>query len=211
MHTRGGVVGLDVFVKCISKYPEIVSGDAYWYAEEGSCVWAAVVDGLGSGVEAAEAARLAVASLAGDLRANAAFNASATPSDALTSMILACDFRLHNTRGAALGVAVFNAELGEGHFAGVGNIELRILNDRRNVHPVCSPGIVGAGVRKVRVERFQYAPGNLILMHSDGLSSHFDLDGCAVVSQPLEEIGEALLHAHRKADDTTLLLIRQHA
>jgi len=211
MHPRGGVVGIEVFVRCTSKFPDTVSGDAFWYAEDGPRLWAAVIDGLGFGVPAAEAARLAVACLAQDLQEGVGAAASTDADHALTVMMQNCDARLHHTRGAALGLALFDMERGEGRYAGVGNVELRVLNANHHSHPVCLNGIVGAGLRKVRVEKFSYAPGSLILMHSDGLSSHFDLEASQYTGRPLEEIGEHLIAAHSKKDDMTLLLMRQHA
>lgn len=204
------MVAIDVFVKCLAKTPSTVSGDAFWYTEDGPRLWTAVVDGLGYGLPAAEAAGVAIASLAQAVEQLSGENEPLDPETALPDILRGCDKRLRQTRGAALGLALFDAERGAGVFAGVGNIELRVLGPIDQAHPICMPGIVGAGLTRVHLERFPYSPGQLILMHSDGLSSHFDMSP-HFVTQALDEIGEALIATHAKKDDLTLLLVRQHA
>ena len=206
-------MAIEVFVRCLAKLARTMSGDAFWYAETGRRVWIAVADGLGSGPEAARASRAAI-----DCLRTLVLNPS--ESDETTSLlaprqvehlIMACDRALCGTRGAALGLALLDAGAREGHYAAIGNIEMRLIG-QMSKHPVGTPGIVGAGVRKIRVQTFPYVPGDLVLLHSDGLSSHFDLDETLANARSLEALGEALVrdqgHAH---DDLTLLLLRQHS
>lgn len=202
------MVAIEVFVKCLSKVPRTVSGDAFWYTESGPLLWALVVDGLGHGVPAAEASRKAVDCVALEVGRLSAMPFE--PRNAMREMLVLADQTLRRTRGAALGLALFDASRREGHYAGVGNIELRVVGAETAARPICVAGIVGAGLSRVRVETFAYAPGSLIVMHSDGLSSRFELPP-EHERAPLEEIGERLIAGHAKKDDLTLLMVKQHA
>jgi hypothetical protein len=203
------MVALDVFVKCISKVPDMISGDAFWYAEQAGLLWMLVVDGLGFGPEAAEAARLAVVSISNDVKGRT--HPGPIDDRALKEMVRRADELLRASRGAALGLALFEPARSVGRYVGIGNIELRVVGPLAHAHPICTPGIVGAGLRSVRVEAFSYQPGQLILMHSDGLSSRFDLDPQVALGPSLEELGESLVAAHGKKDDLTVLLVKQRA
>ena len=201
-------MALEIVVKSRARLPQSVSGDAFWYAESGSLLWALVVDGLGHGVQAAEPAHLAVTCISGLVQrlADTRFD----PATSLRDMVVRTDECLRGTRGAALGLVLLDAERGEGHFVGVGNVEMRVCGPRALARPICSPGIVGARLTRVRVERFDYVPGHTVILHSDGLSSRFELDAVPATAS-LEEVADALVARHGKADDMTLLVVRQHA
>ena len=62
-----------------------------------------------------------------------------------------------------------------------------------------TPGIVGQGVRKVRVWEYPLAEGDLFALMSDGISTRFNLDELAhLAPQPL---ADAILAAHHKVHD----------
>lgn len=201
-------MAIDIVVKSRARLPQGVSGDAFWYVECGALLWALVVDGLGHGVQAAEPARLAVACVSREVQ-----RLSGTHFDPATSMhdmVVRTDECLRGTRGAALGLALLDAERGEGHFVGVGNVEMRVCGPRAPVRPVCTPGIVGARLTRVRVERFDYVPGHVVILHSDGVSSRFELDAL-LATDSLEDLADGLVATHGEADDLTLLVVRHHA
>lgn len=200
------MVAIEVFVRSVAKIPHTPNGDASWYAEDGPRAWVAVVDGLGSGPEAARASRAAVACL----RERALASPRGSTSPCMEQLVKECDRALRGTRGAALGLAVLDAEGREGCYVGIGNVEMRLVGERCH-RPLAVPGIVGAGLRTVRVQHFPYVPGDLVVLHSDGLSSRFDLDVGRDRSHSLEALGEALVRDHGHShDDLTLLLLRHH-
>ncbi|MHB2018513.1 MAG: SpoIIE family protein phosphatase [Candidatus Xenobia bacterium] len=178
-------------------------GDSFWYSEEGDWIWLAVLDGLGSGPDAAEAARLGTSVLR-DMVAEAP--ATWAPASRLEQFVYRCDRALRQTRGCALGLALLQRG-GGAWFSGVGNVELRCLGTS-STHPAGVAGIVGAGLRKVRIETFPYRPGDVVLLHSDGLSSRFTIPE-EHRHWTLDALGERLVHEHRKpGDDMTLLMVR---
>lgn len=173
-------------------------------------MWVLVVDGLGSGQEAAAASGAAVQQVRGHIAGLRLQAAQAEPVAFLQDTLHRCDAALRHTRGAALGLAMLDAASHQGHYAGVGNVDLRVIGATR-FHTMSMPGIVGTGVKKIRVEAFSYEPGDLVLMHSDGLSSRFDLDPKLAVSWHLEALGEKLVKEHGyKHDDLTVILLRQY-
>ena len=137
-------------------------GDAYFIKEFGSKVLISVIDGLGHGPEAEAAAIMAVEHLDGNYEKS------------LTDIIKGCHETLKKTRGAVIGVALVDLELSLLRYAGLGNIEVRVRS-RTTIRPISVSGILGHNLRKVREEVFPYAPDDLIILHSDGISAKFDL------------------------------------
>ncbi len=202
-------MAIQVFVKGHARHPGEPSGDAFWYAEEGRRLWIMVVDGLGSGPEAAAPAGEAVRCIRTHVEKTPdPLNVPRT----LENMLQACDHALKGSRGAAMGLATFDMESGVGHYTGVGNVELRVLGAGASCHPVVQAGILGTGLRKVRVEEFPYRVGDLIIMHSDGLSSRFSVPEAMAQGWSLDALGERLVAEWGKAtDDMTVVLARQYA
>lgn len=89
---------------------EEVCGDAWATALEGQCVYVIVADGLGHGIQAADASRLA-----GTVFRQAP---KTSPAELLSRLHLA----LRPTRGASVAIAKLDAVACTVHFAGVGNI-----------------------------------------------------------------------------------------
>ena len=123
-----------------------------------------LVDGLGHGDDAATAANAAVRELRPGL----------DPAALLERMHGA----LRPTRGAAAAVARWNRRTGA----------LAVRRDRqhrgddrrrraRRARWSRCPGILGHGVQKVRAFDYELPPGALLVMHSDGLRSGWDLIG----------------------------------
>jgi len=203
------VVAVDVYVRSRAKKPSQPCGDSFWYAEEGERLWLTVVDGLGSGLEAAAAAVTAIDEIR--LQVATAHEREGLDMESFLERLLRkCDQDLHGMRGAALGLASVHARGGRGWYTGVGNVEFRVIGARA-VHFPSVPGIVGAGLRRVRVEAFDYAPGDLLVMHSDGISSRFSLPPRGLDAFHLEAIGEGIVAEHGKShDDMMLVLAVQH-
>lgn len=144
---------------------ESVCGDGWHLRWEGPRLVASLVDGLGHGPQASEAAEqaMAVAAEAGHL-----------PPSELLERIHA---RLSRTRGGA--VAVFACDLADGNarFAGVGNIAASVHAAGAPSRGLVShPGIVGGQYRQMPAFPLQVAAGMLLVMHSDGLQTRWNLE-----------------------------------
>jgi anti-sigma regulatory factor (Ser/Thr protein kinase) len=154
---------LEIGVVCLPKPGEEVCGDA-WAVEcrPGHCV-ILVADGLGHGADAAAASMAAVNAL------------RIHPQLAPAALIEFANGALRSTRGAALAVADINL-VGEVIFAGIGNITGVTRAPDSTRHMVSHPGIVGHEVRKVQEFAYPWTQGSLLIMHSDGLTTHWNLD-----------------------------------
>ena len=178
------------------KHPENGDGGLVRWLDE-TTVLVAVVDGLGHGPPAAEVSEATVAYLA-----------SCLPTATLPDLLRACHVRLQGTRGAALAVARLDLAAGRLEYAGVGNIEARLLNPTA-VRPISYNGIVGAILPRFQVFTYPFGPGALFLMHSDGVSARFTLDAAALAGQPADLIATAIMRDwSRPHDDATVVVVR---
>lgn len=155
------------------------------------------MDGLGHGPEAGVAADAAVRYVSEHL------------DDRLDTLFAGCDSALRNTRGAAMGIVVVDSEAGMVTYAGVGNTRAFIYGDSR--HRFSSDyGIVGAGYRRLVVERAPIGPRHLVVMSTDGLREGIELSGYEsdVLSQPEILAGRVLEDWAQGHDDRGVLVFR---
>ena len=174
-------------------------GDAYFIKEFENKVLIAVIDGLGHGSDAAAASARAVEYLENNYEKR------------LTEIIRGCHKDLKGTRGAAIGIALIDLERSVLRYSGVGNIEIRVRS-RATIRPVSINGILGYNLRKVREEEFPYSPGDIIIIHSDGVSGKFDLNlyPPEFLGQHPQEIAEKIVSEFgRERDDLTVVVARQ--
>lgn len=185
---------------CLAKPGEPVSGDGWEARAYRDQLTVLLADGLGHGVDAHLASRAA----ADVLRAR--------PQDEALALIEACHAALARTRGAAVAVAKLIASGQRGTFAGVGNIVARVEtgggNRGRNL--VSYNGTVGHALRKVQEMAFPWPTGALLILHSDGLGTHWDLATYPGLSARHPALIAAVLYRDydRGRDDVSVVVIR---
>ncbi|MCP3101808.1 serine/threonine-protein phosphatase [Myxococcus sp. K15C18031901] len=183
-------VKLSVAHRSRPKEGEVENGDGVLVRREGPYTLIAVVDALGHGAPAAHSSAVAVGSLSQVLLA--------TGVDLLMEAVHAS---LRHVRGAAAMLALFDGQVL--HCAGVGNVELRSQGTRVPVLP--TPGILGQSYRSLRTVSTKMAPGDRLVVFSDGLSFRLDLE--SVRMQSPEEACALLLERYgRLTDDATVLV-----
>ena len=157
-----------------------------------------VVDGLGHGILAAEAAREAERTLA------------AVKRDSLTEIIQDVHLALKKTRGAALGMAKIDADKGLLTFAGVGNISASIIASGSSRSMPSHNGIMGQQMERIQEFNYPWNKDNLLVMHSDGLVSRWDLERCPGIWNRHPSVIAAALHRDfsRGRDDVTVLVAK---
>ncbi len=110
---------------------------------------------------------------------------------------------LHGTRGAV--ATALSLHHGDGELCGVGNIAFRLLGFRCAF--VSTPGVLGMQSARRIGTRFRLAPGQGVILHSDGISQRFDLE--RIPAQQPEALCEYLLSHHRhRHDDASVLIVR---
>ncbi|WP_372178929.1 ATP-binding protein [Xanthomonas axonopodis pv. phyllanthi] len=176
---------------------ETVCGDGWHLAIDAQGVTVSMIDGLGHGAGAADAA---------DAGTRAAAAARGEPGERIA--------RLHagmgGTRGGAAAVMQFDPGSGQVRFAGVGNI-VASLCDGDGVRGMPShPGIVGVQFRKAQPFDFPHAAGKLLVMHSDGLQSRWTLrDHPGLLSRHPRIIAAVLARDYaRGRDDCCVFVMR---
>ncbi|MFO0579533.1 MAG: SpoIIE family protein phosphatase [Polyangia bacterium] len=176
---------------------ETECGDAFLILDEPESVTLALADGLGHGTEAAKAAQ----AFCEEVRRHVALP--------LDEILQRAHQALRPTRGAAAAILrihrLQNASL-EARFAGVGNIALAVAT-QTPAAPISIAGTLGARLRRVTIFRFPLALGDLLVLHSDGIRSHFDARDLG--QRPAQALAEDLLLRHgRLEDDATCLVVR---
>jgi anti-sigma regulatory factor (Ser/Thr protein kinase) len=179
---------------CTAKDGELECGDTWRLARTRGKTSLAVIDGLGHGPQAAEAAQKAAAIFQDD--------PFLMPREQMTRMHQA----LSGTRGAAGACAHLEGE--EFAYAGIGNITGKLCNVQSTRGLVSHSGTLGVAAR--RVQQFEYPPlGALLVMHSDGISARWDLsDRLGLRGHHPAVIAAVLYREHsRGRDDATIVVI----
>jgi anti-sigma regulatory factor (Ser/Thr protein kinase) len=162
--TAAPVTPWTVGAVCLPLPSEHACGDAWGSACRNAELLLMVADGLGHGPEAARASQAAVALV----DAQASFAPEALVQDAHAA--------LRGTRGAALAVACLNLAEGTLRFAGIGNISVSVHTASTSRHLVSHNGIVGSNMRKVQEFQLDFGDDDILIMHSDGLATRWDLE-----------------------------------
>ena len=184
---------------CLPKVGETVSGDiwAYQRSEERSEFF--ISDGLGHGAMAAEASQVAVR----------IFQESAQrdPAELIQQMHRA----MRHTRGAAIAIAALDLSAQTVTFAGVGNIAAAIVAPERSRSLISHNGIVGFEMRKLQTYSYPWTDDAILVMHSDGLETRWQLDRYSGLLSRHPSLIAAVLYRDfkRDRDDVTVVISRQ--
>ncbi|GAB2632006.1 SpoIIE family protein phosphatase [Nocardia goodfellowii] len=202
MHEDGFVGRIEWAVAGRALPGQRVSGDRCVVLETGGgSVLFGVLDGLGHGAPAADAA---------DRAAQVLSENRAEPLDVL---MLLCHRAMADTRGAAVSLALFDcAESID--WLGVGNVESRVLTVgpagltvRATV--LMTGGIVGYRLPpNLQAQTVPVRAGDLLLMSTDGIVAE-SVDGIDL-SKSTAEITAEILSRHSKDTDDALVLAARH-
>jgi anti-sigma regulatory factor (Ser/Thr protein kinase) len=172
-------------------------GDGWAAVSEPGLLRLLIVDGLGHGVSAAEASRAAV-----DIFVSAPREASAA---ALTRMHLG----LKHTRGAAAVVVEIDERQSVVHYCGIGNISGVIVSAGESRHMVSHNGTLGHDARRIQEFTYPWPADALMLIHSDGVSTHWRFDDYPGLSvrHPALLAGTLYRDFRRRRDDSTIVVV----
>lgn len=186
-----------VGVVCTALRGQVECGDAWRVIDEGRRTTVMVVDGLGHGPHAAAAAAAATARLPLAGREDAGM------------LLGALDEAMRPTRGAALSVAIIDDAAREAHFSGVGNVDGRVLANGTTSHLVPQNGILGHAMPTVRPSTVAWPAGALLIMHSDGVSARWHMDGYPglLATHPAIVAGVIYRDFARERDDATVIVL----
>jgi serine phosphatase RsbU (regulator of sigma subunit) len=175
---------------------ETINGDVWHVDWHATGCRIAVIDGLGHGPAAADAASRARDTLA-----------RAPDADPVEALRL-CHDALRGTRGAAMSTVTIDLTINRLVYAGIGNVETHLTMDGQTVRLPSMRGIVGSVLPTVRSFSEPLLPGWILLIHSDGIKDRFRLDEL-LVSGPADAQGLAdtiLAQWSRLTDDATVVV-----
>ncbi|MEW6613378.1 MAG: SpoIIE family protein phosphatase [Pseudomonadota bacterium] len=176
---------------------ETRSGDDYCVIHSRDMVLVAMADGLGHGPMAQAAAHRAIEYVARHQEQDP------------RALLDGCHRALRGTRGAVLAIVRIDLRAGTLVHAGLGNIETRIVAAERIYRPVTVNGIAGYTARSFRAEQFAFLPGDLLIMHTDGISDRFEISPAAR-GRDLQMLASQIVHEHGRHHDDQLLLILRY-
>ncbi len=178
---------------------ETVSGDGWSSLRFGNSMAVTLVDGLGHGPKAAEAAQAAVEAFHGSVAAGG-------PAQAIQRSHQA----LKTTRGAVMAVASIDEQAQTLRFAGLGNISAVIHTQGNMVRLASNDGTVGYGVRAARESTASWTPRSTLILNTDGLSSRWNLAKHPGLLACHPMLIAAVLHRDfaRNTDDATVVVLK---
>jgi len=181
------------------KGTETFCGDAWVASERPSGLRLLVVDGLGHGYGAYEASKAALEIAAAHLE------------DSALHLLERLHAGLRSTRGAAVAVAEIDSERQTVTYAGLGNVAgsvIAISGPRRQM--VSYNGTAGHNAHKLRDLSYPWAQDSLVILHSDGLATHWSLDKYPGLHRRHASIIAAVLFRdfQRGTDDATVVVVR---
>lgn len=178
---------------------EPTSGDDTAFARDEHGLLVGVVDGLGHGVLAREAAERAAAVLQSE--------AARGPEEVLRW----CDKALDRTRGAVMAAARVEEPDGQVVVSSVGNIGVHVVEPGRSRRFAGSSFVLGApgGARRVMTERSTLDRHAVLVLFSDGVSSRAELDrDVSLLHEHPVVIAQRIVERHaRDNDDATVLVV----
>jgi serine phosphatase RsbU (regulator of sigma subunit) len=171
------------------------SGDFSCVRNLGDGVLLVVVDVLGHGPEAAEAARRFEGIIERD------------PIADLPSLFARCDVMLRSDRGAVMTAALVRTDEQLLRYLGVGNVQAVVVRgDNRAARDwlLIRSGVVGGGVGALEARTLPVLPGDVVVLATDGVHAAY-----ASAIDPLhsvDRIAQTVLDTHATGKDDALVL-----
>lgn len=188
-------------VACVSEpvRGEEANGDGWGTRVSADAFLLMVVDGLGHGIQASEAAREAERVLC-----ESSWNSP------LEQLLQETHSALRKTRGAAEAVAKIDLRHGVLAFAGIGNISASVMEPGSSRSLASHNGILGQHIERLQQFTCPWNKESILIMHSDGLATRWDLKKYPGIWKKPPSVIAAVLHRDfcRERDDVTVLVAK---
>jgi serine/threonine protein phosphatase PrpC len=171
---------------------ESISGDAYLILPLEHRLVVCLADGLGHGRAAREAAEVFLSFVL------------LNPNLGLAELLEAGGAALRGTRGAA--ATVLNVQPARVEAAGVGNVSVW-AKTRVPFQPLIVAGVLGAGHNALRTYAASAAPGDVFVLHTDGIA-RLRLPAHTATTPAREMAADILEASGRNRDDATVVVVR---
>jgi anti-sigma regulatory factor (Ser/Thr protein kinase) len=180
---------------------ETVCGDAWAAAPVADAIKVIVVDGLGHGPLAHDAAETAVQAF------------RSTIARPLPEGMERVHDALKSTRGAAVALAAIDMRRRIVTFIGIGNVMGAVLGDGPARHMVSHGGIAGHGTVRIQPFTYPWPERGMLVLCSDGIATQWSLDPYPGLRQRDPALIAGVLYRDhaRGRDDATVVVVRERA
>ena len=185
---------------CVPLRGEQACGDQWTFQERAKGCRLTMADGLGHGRLAADAAEAAIGT------------AMTYPDEAAPDLLQRIHDALRPTRGAAVAVAEIDPGARVVRFAGIGNISGVVIPESGPVRRMVSlPGTAGHEARKIVEFSYPWDSRCLVVLHSDGLQTHWSLDAYPGLFERHPSLIAGVLYRDfcRGRDDVSVVVARE--
>jgi hypothetical protein len=177
------------------------SGDLHLVAPFAGGALVAVIDGLGHGPEAANAATAAAEILA------------ANAGSPVVQLVEMCHEGLRKTRGVVMSLASFCADNSSVTWIGVGNVEGVLVQESESETPhrqgiVLRGGVVGYRLPPLRPATVAVGKGDTLIVATDGIRSKFLSD--LRLTGNLQQTADWILTHHSSRSDDALVVVARY-
>jgi len=159
-----------------------------------------VVDGLGHGLHAKQAACNIIQYVANHR------------TESPEQLFRGCDEAMRHERGGVMAVAWIAGD--QLTYASVGNITGYLVRHDDDIYRIehlnMDRGMISGGFKKLNVQTLTLADGDLLLMHSDGLHPFYNLEVWQPVLDDPKRLAKALLEDQSKETDDACVLVYKH-
>lgn len=176
-----------------------VSGDASLLLPTSYGYLHAVIDGLGHGEKAHAASSAAIAAI------------ESQPESSLAAIFERVNRDIVKTRGVVMSLVRIDTNTREIRWAGVGNVRGVIWQADRSerVHLLTRGGIVGFRLPDLRITTVAVAPGDLLVLATDGLAR--DWTATAPQGKSAQAVADAVYERYNTGtDDALVSIVRFH-
>ncbi|WP_075619249.1 PP2C family serine/threonine-protein phosphatase [Paenisporosarcina indica] len=150
---------LEVFVYQEAKEGNKESGDTYFTYMNEQYFLCAIADGLGNGPIARQSSEIIPLILA------------EYHHETIDELLLRCNELMYQKRGAAVAIMKVDFIAKTLEYSCVGNIKFYMTrrDDEKMIYPLPVMGYLSGRPQKLRTQLYTYKPGDLFLLHSDGV------------------------------------------
>ncbi len=177
---------------------ETMCGDGWGMRASTDHSFFMVVDGLGHGMFASDAAREAERVLRN------------SNSNSAADILGDCHGALRKTRGAAGAIAQISQDKGLLTYAGIGNIAATLIDGEKRRGIASHNGTLGHQLHKIQEFTLPWNKDSVLIMHSDGLSAKWDFSQYPGLLSKRPSVIAAVLYRdfQRERDDATVMVAR---
>jgi anti-sigma regulatory factor (Ser/Thr protein kinase)/serine/threonine protein phosphatase PrpC len=178
-----------------------VNGDTFVIKRWGSSALVGIIDGLGHGPFALRAAQIAREFVESHY------------DQSLAVIFAGVERACRATRGVVMALARFDSAPDVSvklTFASVGNVEARVFGRPESLNFIVRRGVLGAGAPRPVVTEHRWEPADVLVLHSDGVSSHWRWTDYPDLHEAAADVtAQDLLRCLAKdQDDATVLVVR---